>query len=90
VTDGAVHQIQKPNCAGPEHAVFLQENELGSALALKAIAGEAVRVAAVSDCESIGNAVVAPKTRTITIFRRVTITESPLGFDLDFISANCI
>ena len=52
VEEGAVHQIQKPNCAGPEHVVFLQENVLGSALALKTIPGEAVDFAAAALCET--------------------------------------
>jgi len=78
---GDVHQIQKPNCAGPEHVVFSQEKELGSALALKMMPGEAVVPWAAAASETMRNAAIAPKKRTVTIFRRVAIAESPPGFE---------
>jgi len=77
---GAVHQIQKPNFAGPEHVVFLQEKELGSALALKTMPGEVVAFGAAADCVTIRNAAIAPKKRTVTRFRRVAIVRIPPGF----------
>jgi hypothetical protein len=80
VEEGAVHQIQKPNCAGPEQVVFLQEKELGSALALKTIPGEAVGFWAAAACVTIRNAAIAPITRTVTMFRRVAIIGSPRSF----------
>jgi hypothetical protein len=88
VEEGAVHQIQKPNCAGPEHVVFLQEKELGSALALKTIPGEAVDFAAAAACEAIRNAAIAPKKSIVTKFRRVAIVESPPGFRFWTLSVN--
>jgi hypothetical protein len=80
VEEGAVHQIQKPNCAGPEHVVFLQEKELGSALALKTIPGEAIGSWAATACQAIGNAAIATKKRAVTKLRRITIAGSPPGF----------
>ena len=62
VEDGAVHQIQKPNCAGPEHVVFLQENVLGSALALKTTPGEAVDFAATSARAALTKNKLKPRT----------------------------
>ncbi len=83
---GAVHQIQKPNCAGPEHVVFLQEKELGSAFALKTIPGEVVVCCGpAAACVTITNAAIAPIKRPITRivkrFRRVAIAGSPGVFD---------
>jgi hypothetical protein len=89
VDEGAVHQIQKPNCAGPEHVVFLQEKELGSTLALKTIPGEVVGFWAAAACEAMRNATIASKKRTVTKFRRVAIVWSPPAFNLDFVDANC-
>ncbi len=80
VEEGAVHHIQKPNFAGPEHVVFLQEKELGSALALKTMPGEVVAFGAAADCVTIRNAAIAPKKRTVTRFRRVAIVRIPPGF----------
>jgi hypothetical protein len=80
VEEGAVHQIQKPNCAGPEHVVFLQEKELGSALALKTIPGEALVFSSARAWETVTNAAIAPKKRTVTKFRRVAIGRSLPGF----------
>ena len=77
---GAVHQIQKLNCGRPEHVVFLQEKELGSALALKTIPGKAVDCWADAACEAIRNAAIAPKKRIITKFRRVASVGSPAVF----------
>lgn len=90
VEEGAVHQIQKPNCAGPEHVAFLQEKELGSALALKTIAGEAVVFWPAADCVNIRKAAIAPQKRTVTRFRRVAIAISPRVFNFDFVGVNCI
>jgi hypothetical protein len=87
---GAVHQIQKLNCAGPEHVVFLQEKELGSALALKTIPGKAVAFGAAAACETITNVAIAPKKRTVAKFRRVAIAVSPRVFEFDFVGVNCI
>lgn len=80
VGEGAVHQIQKPNCVGPEHVVFLQEKELGSALALKTIPGEVVVFWAAAASETSGNAAIAPKERIVTSFRRIAMAGSPRTF----------
>jgi hypothetical protein len=77
---GDVHQIQKPNCAGPEHVVFLHEKELGSALALKTIPGEAVVFWAAAACGTISNAAIAPIKSGVTMFRRVAISDLPRSF----------
>jgi hypothetical protein len=67
VEEGAVHQIQKPNCAGPEHVVFLQENVLGSALALKTIPGEAVDFAAPSARAALTKNKLKPRTMSVNL-----------------------
>jgi hypothetical protein len=67
VEEGAVHQIQKPNCAGPEHVVFLQENVLGSALALKTIPGEAVVFAAPSAGAALTKNKLKPRSMSVNL-----------------------
>lgn len=86
VEEGAVHQIQNPNCAGPEHVVFLQEKALGSALALKTIPGEAVVFWAAAS-ETIRNAAIAPKERIVTSFCRIAMAGSPRSFRFRTFSA---
>jgi hypothetical protein len=88
VEEGVVHQIQKSNWARPEHVVFLQEKELGSALALKTIPGEAVGFWAATTCQSTRNAAIAVKKRAVTKLRRVTIAGSPRVLDFDFLGVN--
>lgn len=85
VDDGAVHQIQKSNCGGPEHVVFWQEKELGSPLALNMTPGEVVGFGTAAACETIRNAAPAPKKRAVTKFRRVSIVGSPRVLIFDFV-----
>jgi hypothetical protein len=69
--------------------VFLQEKELGSALALKTIPGEAVGFWAVTPFETITNATIAPSKRAVTELRRISIAGSPRVLDFDFLGVNC-
>jgi hypothetical protein len=68
--------------------VFLQEKELGSALALKTIPGEVVGFWAATACQSIRNAAIATSKRAVTKLRRISIAGSPRVLDFDFLGVN--